>query len=308
MVIRRWPRNSGAAPWCALILGTTLGCGGEEFQSGSGGTSSGGASSGGTSSGGTSNGGTSNGGAGNGGTSGSGASGGVGTGGVAASGGEGGGAGEGGTPNIPGCALKPGAPILLHTTLDDATAIQTPDSGIPPGDSNGQLVPGKCPTGTPNGGLAINTQGDFLTYSGEGNINLVTGTADFYFKPAASDTGVARHLLSVPGKFQILIDQQGNLVVGVGQNVGRTILAANVPFSTDTWVRVTITWKFGDTGETVFVYFDGNGVSGPFSPGPFSVPSIEDTPLFIGANGANDPQVANGVFDDIKIYDGTEPP
>jgi hypothetical protein len=296
MATRRW--------CCALILGTTIGCGGEEFQSGSGGTSSGGTASGGASSGGTSSGGTSNGG-----TSGSGATGGGGTGGVAGSvnpnGGQG---GAGGSVSIPGCSLKPGAPILLHTTLDDATAIQSPDTGIPPGSSSGQLVPGKCPASSPNGGLAINTQGDFLTYSGLGNINLVTGTVDFFFKSTAANAGTPRHLLSVLGKFLITIDHEGNLLVGVGSEVARTIPAAAVPFTTNAWVRVTITWKFGAEGETVFVFFDGNGVGGSFTPGPLSVPPIEDDPLFIGATGENDPSVAAGVFDDIKIYDGTEEP
>jgi hypothetical protein len=277
-------------------LGTTIGCGGEEFQSGTGGASSGGTS--------------------NGGTSGTGATGGGGTGGVAGnvnpsggSGNLGGGAGRGGTGgDIPGCALKPGAPILLHTTLDQGSAIQSPDTGIPPGSSHGEFVPGICPTSARTGAIAISSQGDFVSYSGEQNINLQTGTVDFYFKSTVSSAGATRHLVTVAGKFQISLDVQGNLLVGVGPSVARTIPAANVPFTQNTWVRVTITWKFQATEETVDVYFDGNGADGPYTAGPLNVPPLEQSPLFIGASGENDVNVAQGVFDDLKIYDGTEEP
>lgn len=283
---------------CALLVTATLGCGGEEFQSGSGGTSSGGSSSGGSSSGGSANGGT----------SGSGA---TGTGGVAGSvnpvGGAGGGAGQSGSGGagggvIPGCAPKPNAPLLFHTTLDDSISVQTPITGVGPGTSHGEIGPGIC-----DGAFEIDAQGDFLSYPGAENINLVTGTADFFFKPSSGVNGT-RHLLSVPGKFQIVWAQNGDLVVGAGSVVARTIPASSVPLAVGVWTRITVTWKFGATDETVQVYFDGNGAGGTFTPGPINTSPIGEDPLFIGANGENDASHADGAIDDVKIYDGTEEP
>lgn len=275
---------------CAVLFVATLGCGGEEFQSGSGGTSAGGSSSGGTSNGGT-------GGSGTGGEAGS-------VNPVGGAGGDAGQSGDGGTGGvIPGCAPKAGAPLMLHTTLDDATSTQTPTTGSGPGTFNGDFGPAVC-----GNGLAIYAAGNFLSYPGAENINLVTGTVDFFFKPSSGFDNSTRHLLSVPGKFQIVWAQNGDLVVGAGSVVARTIAAVDVPFAVNVWTRITVTWKFLSDGETVQVYFDANGVGGPFGAGPISTIPIDDSYLFIGANGENDPNHADGIIDDVKIYDGTEEP
>lgn len=202
------------------------------------------------------------------------------------------------------CGQKPGAPTLLYTTLDDSNAIANPVVGSGAATSVGNFEPGVC-----SGAFRVGTSNEFVRYPAAGNINLTTGTADFHFKPAfAANDGQHHHLLSVPGRFQITRDQQGNLIVGIGSNVALVVPAANVPFVQNQWVRVTVVWKFQATGETAWAYFDAVGVGGTATPGPFPVPGISDDGLFIGATGEGDLAAANGVFDDFKIYDGTEEP
>jgi hypothetical protein len=193
---------------------------------------------------------------------------------------------------------------LLYTTLDDDGAIANPVVGTGPGTYAGTFEPGPC-----GGALRLDPANHYVRYPAPSNINLTTGTADFYFRPAFSpNDGLVHHLLAIPGRFLVTIDQVGNFIVGVGSNVALVVPAANVPFVQDQWVRVTVIWKFQATGDTAWVYFDAVGAGGQTNPGPFPVAAINDLGVFIGATGEQDPTTANGVFDDFKIYDGTEEP
>ncbi len=288
----------GSKGWLlAGLLATVVGCGGDEFGSSSGGGgngASGGSTGGGGSPGG---GGGPSGGAPNGGGAGSGAIGGGGAAGTGAVGSAGAPTGGGGSG---GCApFITSATPILYTTLDLPSDITTPTIGIGPGVFAGNGVSGQC-----GGGLEIHDQGHFVQYPAQGNFVAQSGTADFLFRPNYNTgDGGTHHLFTVPGKFQLTLESSGALTFGLSSGIALTVAPSDVPFVDQKWVRVTVSWELNSTGKAARVWFDGAEAPSSGPNGPATIPTLNDGDnLFIGAIGTNNANVANGSFDEFRIY------
>lgn len=308
----------------ALTVAGIGACSGDDFSSestggaggsaGSGGAAGSGGVGGSAGSTGGSGGGSGNAGAsGSGGTSGAGATGGSagssGAGGSSGASGTGGAGGTGGSPPN-GCGSQHLSATLLYTTLNDAASIVTPamiENGVGT-HAGGEFGDGYCD----NHGFRVNAAGQYASFLAAQNLDLQSGTIDFFFRPGFDKLDNQTHrLLGVPGKFQVLKtgSPANSLIVGMGSMPLAEVASSNLPFVQDQWVRITIMWQCAVT-DVVNIWFNGqpattaNEVAGPITPPALSL----SDELFLGAFSPNDSSFANGVFDDFKVYTGTEPP
>ncbi|MCL4751104.1 MAG: hypothetical protein KJ015_13120, partial [Myxococcales bacterium] len=261
--------------WGAAIFGSVIACGGEEFASngtggaaGAGATASGGSSAGGSAGSGASSGaggssGSGGSGGASGGSSGSGGSGGASGGSGGASGGSGGASGGSGGSggNVASCGVpsaNQGA-LLLHTTLDNQGAAQTPAFMKAP--QAGYVVgtftsPGPCA-----GVFVVDHSSDCVKYAASGNIDPKSGTLDFFFRPRfEKNDGLAHKLFSLTNTYMQLLKtaspEQG-LTFGMPGTPIATVDNASLTFVKDQWTRITVTWQENSGQITVTIYLDG---------------------------------------------------
>lgn len=296
--------RSQAVGAVALSLLGMMSCGGDEFaEGGTGAAGSGGSSVGG--------------GAGAGGASG-GASGGGGTGGVSGSSGTGGAAGGGGTagapPTWPDCGAPPQGTPLFYTTLNDFASIQTPAVGD---GSGAEAVPNnlfyfaKC-----DKGIGIQGANQYAAFK-QTNIQLDKGSLDFWIKPNWSHTDNLIHNLFATANWQqggISVRKADNqnsnrlqikLVDGSQQSYETNIESNQYSLTAGTLTRITLFWSFVTSGPNVSVWFDKVPVASYATrpTGNKTVPTNDTSAKFtIGADGTNDPNPANALIDDFKIY------
>lgn len=298
--------------WGAAIFGSVIACGGEEFASnGTGGAAGAGATaSGGSSAGGSAGSGASSG---AGGSSGSGGSGGASGGSGGASGGAGGASGgSGGTGgNVAGCGVPSAdqSALLLHTTLDNQSAAQTPAFMKAP--QAGYVVgtftsPGPC-----GGVFVVDHSSDCVKYAASGNIDPTAGTLDFFFRPRfEKNDGLAHKLFSLTNTYMQLLKtaspEQG-LTFGMPGTPIATVDNANLTFVKDQWTRITVTWLENSGQITVTIYLDGQQKAQATKTFPTSAPP-SPLNMYIGNLGCVSNDHAMGDFDDFKIYDKVVPP
>ncbi|MBK9001927.1 MAG: hypothetical protein IPM35_39895 [Myxococcales bacterium] len=335
--------------WGAAIFGSVIACGGEEFASngtggaaGAGATASGGSSAGGSAgsgassgaggsggasggSGGASGGSSGSGGA-SGGSSGSGGASGGSSGSGGASGGSSGSGGSGGASggsggasggsggsggNVASCGVPSAdqSALLLHTTLDNQSAAQTPAFMKAPqaGYVSGTFTsPGPC-----GGVFVVDHSSDCVKYPATGNIDPKSGTLDFFFRPRfEKNDGLSHKLFSLTNTYMQLLKtaspEQG-LTFGMPGTPIATVDNANLTFVKDQWTRITVTWLENSGQITVTIYLDGVQKAQATKTFPTATPP-SPLNMYIGNLGCVSNDHAMGDFDDFKIYDKVAPP
>ncbi len=296
------------------VLVLVVGCGGDEFSgdasggaagSGAGGSAGSGAAAG---SGGVA---ASGGSAGNSGAAGSSA----GAGGQAGGGAGGTAGGAGGAPPV-GCGPVAGIKPLLFTTLDDAQSILSPKEGSGAGSfqtlPEEDFRPGKC-----GKAIRLDAKGENVQFDEKSNLEVKKGTIDFWYQPELPHTdGVLRNFFSSPGYWTkangLLIRKTGGGLGNAfqvafrdkaGGNRTTEIDSSAYTFSSNTWVRITVTWDFSLSGQAVRVYFDGVEAKYKSSVnGTSEIDSHQVGRVRIGnPDSAQSP--VGGLIDDFKIYD-----
>ncbi|MEQ9324294.1 MAG: hypothetical protein RIF41_34340 [Polyangiaceae bacterium] len=289
-----------------IALGTMNGCGGDA-DTAFGETSGSGASGG---SGGS--------------TSSSGGSGGTGgNGGTGAAGGNGGSGGGPSTACAAGEAAASGNGVLLWTTLDDDSAVATPNVGFGPGKHTGTFEPALSADG-----LRVDADGEWLEFPQTGgtasmpNVDLNTGSLDFCYKPNADHTDDAdRMIMRVPTmagglRFRKAGGANGNalqfiVVFSNGGPVGFVewvVPSTDYTMNADEWYRLTATWSFGTTSE-VKLYLDGVelAVQAPAIAPPISLPTPDTMRPFVIGTDFDDQMMPrwniDGVVDELVVYD-----
>ncbi len=293
-----------ARGWIVLAGWLGIGCGGDEFgSSGSGGSA-------GTGAGGSA--GETSGGSGGVGAVGGGGSGQGGSAGVAGGTSSGGSAGSGGSSVT--CGSTDSA-LLLYTTCDDDTSIQTPAQGVGPGIATVHGYEG----GVCGNAARIDGDGYGITYPKSGNVDFTRGTLDFHFRPDASNTdGVRRgffHVENSTAAGGLGVEKTAGDAFEVSANDGSTFLATTVPSSNyawqkGQWVHITVTWDFTQPPGSVAmrVFFDG--VEANYSKTgktPLGISSAAGgESIHFGSRGDVFP--AGGLLDEIKVFDKAIPP
>lgn len=229
-----------------------------------------------------------------------------------------GGTGGGGGANP--CASPLGhSGLLFYSTLDDLDSLQSPEHGEGTGASvetipTNDFVGGRC-----GNALRINAAGEYATV--KSHVVPTRGTITFWYQVVAVAGGTAaRGLFSSNGD-----DAPGSVSIAWQPSVIFTVVLedqaddahttavgpAHFSFPDDQWVHVRVTWDATSDSQMVHVYFDGVEAGGYMgSPsGPIAMPALlEDWKMYLGTSDstANDP--ANGLLDELVIYDIVVPP
>lgn len=302
------------------------GAGGAEGVGGAGGVAASGgaaASPGGTASG--------MGGSSGGATAGTTASGGSSAGAVGGSGGAGGASGSAGAAGASGSGGSAGpgcgsgsvvGGVLLHTSFDGIAAVTSPVVGEGAGaqvvtSPGNDFVPGLL-----GNAVRLDTVGEHVSFAFDDGPNYrhATGTLDFCYQPLADHTdGVDRGLFDTSdfgnGGMRIRkagIANDNELQMVVLDATGTLAAASEVPsnaylFEAGVWTRLTFSWDFTvAAGEvSLRMYQDGVELTPKAAQtGPVNTRSGAPMDrLFLGGVEAPQNWVANGLLDELYIYD-----
>ncbi len=219
--------------------------------------------------------------------------------------------------------------MLLHSTLDDLSSVTTPAVG-----TGANAVVNTSPAndfvaGILGNGLRINAAGEYARFVQRDaftqNVELDHGTVDFWFQPtyAASD-GVRHTLLSIgtvsgstvgidieknnslnANEFSIRVSNATGKIWGTGVPIG------SYPWAAGQWVKIKVTWDFNSLGRPVRIYFNGteasqysyNTIPSVLTMGPESQTAY----IYLGERTAPGTTPANGVIDELTIYDYVVP-
>jgi hypothetical protein len=173
-------------------------------------------------------------------------------------------------------------------------------------------------------GIQINSNNEYarftLTDGVTQNVELDTGTIDFWFKPAYAHTDGKRHTLvsiGAVGQTTTGLDIEKNNSLngnefsvrvsnGNGPVRGTGVASTNYSFTANQWIQIRVTWNFADSSRAIRIYF--NGVeAGSYSyntiPYPYSLGAENSTQyVYLGQRAATGTFPANGVLDELRIY------
>jgi arylsulfatase A-like enzyme len=222
---------------------------------------------------------------------------------------------------------------LLQTTLQDPQAVAVPVNGTGVGavvvtSPANDFVPGRA-----GNGIRIDGTGEYVKFvqrdSTVANVDFTRGAIDFWFLPFSANTDGARRTLVSLGQFgnatngahgiHLEKDPQSNLhvyVIDVNVRVRELVLAPTAyAWSAGQWMNIRLTWDFTvPVGvPSVHVFLDGVEPAATFSTlaGPLTMASASTTRhIFLGNRGTNTPSAtpANGILDEVTIYDQPVPP
>lgn len=214
---------------------------------------------------------------------------------------------------------------LLWTTLDDVNAVTVPMQG----DGTDASVSSTTTTSfvpTPwGGGVEVQEMGQWVRFrqiAEQPNIEFDRGTIDLQFRPSYDhDDGVLHRLLATddsPSGLRIRKNANGRFVVVLdnGQPNGDHITAvapSDYEWSADQWIHVYITWDTTDPNMTqpVHIYFDGSEVNRYVALPQRRITMGSEDPegwIYVGTRSDTADNVANGILDELKIYDEPIPP
>jgi hypothetical protein len=226
---------------------------------------------------------------------------------------------QGGVPatNEPGSGIPAGT-VLLHSTLDDASAIMTPGVGIGGRTSHtaGSFVAGYSGSAAPfvRGGDACDLPHSvtFPVRRGEQrNIDLGRGTLEFWYQPnydaLASD---AQHILvsvSVDGYNPpfLQLDMSGQLTLTARErdNTDHAVRVDRLPlWLAGTWTHLRIVWDSQHPTDSLQIYvneerLDAGGVAGGWS----LEPAPEGMQIMVGGIAPCGQVLADGAIDELII-------
>jgi hypothetical protein len=213
---------------------------------------------------------------------------------------------------------------LLYTTLDNAAAVSAPVNGTGTGASVQTTPPNDFVPGFLNNGLLINGPQQYASFQETDgvtqNVNLATGSVDFWYQPAyASADGIAHRLFDIgpapgqPGSIG-LYKRVGSLnndlwlwvVSPNGTQMYTGVPATSYSWTAGQWVEIRVTWDSTVPAGTqnAHIYINGQEPTYEFAAtGPFTMPAPSTSNfIYLGASSPTDANTATGILDEFKIY------
>lgn len=229
----------------------------------------------------------------------------------------GGSAGAGGSSGVL-CGPQSGTTPVIYTTLDDAASVLSPAVGDGTGASlipNDGFVAGLC-----GQALRIDDTGELVSYAqvvgNSPQFDYDLGAIDFWYQPGFDHTdGLNHHLFGTEdfstGGIRIrkaAANNGNNFQViffnGAGGLFETQVAPSDYRLSPGQWVRITVSWNTQRSGNAVRIFFDAQEATyATTAKGPFSMPpASSNDSMFLGAWHGGDPEVADGLLDDFKLY------
>jgi glucose/arabinose dehydrogenase len=222
-------------------------------------------------------------------------------------------------------STPPSPGVLLSSSLDDLNAVTMPAVGTGVGSAVNTSPANDFVPGIAGNGLRIDAATEYARFvETDGvtqNVELDHGTVDFWYQPSYASNDGVRHTLLTIGQVSgptvgIYLEKNNGVnsnefTVRVSNATGRTYgtgVSSNFyGWSAGQWVRVRVTWDFNSTGRAVHIYFDGAEV-GQYSydriPSLLTMgPESQTAFIYLGERTASGKTPADGVIDELTIYD-----
>jgi hypothetical protein len=131
--------------------------------------------------------------------------------------------------------------------------------------------------------------------------NGSTITLSFWAQPSISYNGTQEILFKQGGNYFFEFDN-GLFTFGYYNGGWQTWASSYVQYFPFQWTHYAVTYTFG-TGSSAHVYVNGAEITGSWVSGGSTAPTVDDSPILIGASGYGPAtETFTGGIDDIRIY------
>ncbi|MBU4397682.1 LamG domain-containing protein, partial [Patescibacteria group bacterium] len=206
--------------------------------------------------------------------------------------------------------------LLWYSTLEDIESISNPDTGNTY-DIN-TLSATDIVTAKYGNGLKVTSSGDYFEITDTANFNSINGSIKFWFKPNWNHTDDTSHLLfeinnwTDNDKLSLTKeDSVGSYNLQLNGNQGAddyfnlAVTSGNYQLSNGHWTHFRITWDANaSTGETIRLFI--NGTEPTHSHNDDFKNTFDANPMNISFYGYNKTNHADGTYDEIKIFGGSD--
>mgnify|MGYP002633715130 CR=1 FL=1 len=197
---------------------------------------------------------------------------------------------------------------LLHVTLDNAAAVQTPLRGAGDGEMSGnaQFVMGQY-------GNAFQASGsDWVRFpqagfNGVNNIELSQGAISFLYKPGSVDGKHHLFRVSLNSRYELRLEYDGGMHGKIFDLQNRVAVSQSFlsgRFRDTRWVWLVFSWVLDPGNRPWGVWYIDGTREETIRWHAVIVPSAESPtqPMYLSAWDAFDGDGAQGAFDDLRIY------
>lgn len=216
---------------------------------------------------------------------------------------------------------------LLQTTLDDISAVMHPKYGIGTHASITTSPANNFVPGRRNNGLMANASGERILYpqveQGIQNVELDRGTMDFWYRPNYDHDNNVKYTIAGTGSWHHPVpnglhfgkhnkSNQNQLFLLYfdpdGTRQEANVRATDYSWKAGTWQHITITWDFtvAPGVQNLHIYLNDVDLplSGTVMRGPRTMAAESSNEyIYIGARDPNGTIIANGVYDQFRIFD-----
>lgn len=216
---------------------------------------------------------------------------------------------------------------LLQTTLDDVKSVFNPKYGVGAHATITTSPANNFVAGRRGNGLMAHASGERILYpqveNGVQNVELDKGTMDFWYKPNYDSNNNVKYTIAGTGSWHHPVpnglhfgkhnaSNQNQLFLLYfdpdGTRQEANVRASDYSWKAGTWQHITISWDFTvATGvQNLHIYLNDVDLplSGTVMRGPRTM--VAESPnefIYIGARDPNGTIIANGVYDQFRIFD-----
>ncbi len=215
---------------------------------------------------------------------------------------------------------------LLQTTLDDIAAVRTPKFGDGAHATITTLPANNFVAARRGKGLMANASGERILYpqveGGVQNVELDQGTMDFWYRPNYDSNNNVKYTIAGTGSWHHPVpnglhfgkhnaSNQNQLFLMYfdpdGTRQEHNVSTANYSWKAGSWQHIVITWDFtvAPGVQNLHIYLNNVDLPlrGTVTRGPRTFPAESPTEfIYIGARDPNGTIIANGVYDQFRIF------
>ncbi|HJU75371.1 MAG TPA: LamG-like jellyroll fold domain-containing protein [Gemmatimonadaceae bacterium] len=224
--------------------------------------------------------------------------------------------------------------VLLHTTLDNPGAISAPAVGTGTGAVIATAPSNDFVVARIGSGLRTDAIGERVqfpqTSGGVQNVELLRGTLEFWYRPNYNHDDNLKYAIAGTGDWQGSPPARGSIHLGKHNSSNQNkiflifydanqvrwehnVAVSDYSWRAGDWLQIRLTWDFGVAAgvQNLHLYVNGQELrlTGEVSRGPQPVPAESTSELvYIGSRDTAGTIIANGLYDDVKIWNAAIPP
>lgn len=224
---------------------------------------------------------------------------------------------------------------MLYTTLDNAAAVMSPQTGSGAGAAIITSPANDFVSARVASGLQADAVGEHILYrqtNGQTqNVELQHGTIEFWYRPGYNHNDNKKYTILGTGNWLATggsdkgaihlgkhNNSNGNAIFVIfndanGVRFEHDVAVTDYSWNAGDWLLIRLTWDFtvAPGAQNIHLYINGAELrlGGQVARGPQAVPAEQpDQMIYIGSRDLTGGIIPNGVYDEVKIWDKAIPP